>query len=259
MQIDYAGLTDIGCRRDENEDTIASWPDAAGLVFAVADGMGGAEAGEFASRLAIDALGAALADAATRRRPPHKRLRTAVQAANLAVHDECLSAPHRRGMRTTLTATAIVDGMLISAHVGDCRLYRLRGGRLTRLTRDHNRAALLVRFGLLRPEAAHRHKTQNRLTRSLGDGPMVRIDLVREPTHSGDVLLQCTDGLYRLVSEGEIIEVLSSLAPETACRTLIQLAAAAGGDDNVSVQIASLAPRAAPCRSDSVLSTMSCA
>ncbi len=239
LKIQFAEESDIGCVRPANDDAIGAWPEGGGLLFAIADGIGGAAGGHVASHVALEALAGAMR-AAPPRWPLHKRLRAAVQRANLAVHDRSRVDAGRRAMRTTLTATAIVDGALVTAHVGDCRLYRLRAGRLERLTRDHNRAWQLVRFGLLTAEAARNHPRRHVLTRCLGEEPIVRIDMVRTTVGPADVLLQCSDGVYTLVLEDEIARILAAYAPTPACRALVVAARAAGGDDNVSVQIASL-------------------
>ena len=233
----FAELTDIGCVRPTNEDAVASWLDTG--LFAVADGVSGLPGAALASRIALDAFGAAMADAPARW-PMPKRLRAAVQSANLAVHTRTLSEPSLRRMRTTLTATAVAGDTVVTAHVGDCRLYLLRDGRLRRLTQDHNWAAHLVRFRLLRPEAARRHRHRHLLTRCLGENPIVRVDLVRVPVRIGDVLLQCSDGLHTLVSEQEMADVLAAYEPAAACAVLVERACAAGGEDNVSVQVAAL-------------------
>jgi PPM family protein phosphatase len=239
MEIEFAEQTDIGCVRPANDDAVGAWPYRGGLLFAIADGIGGAAAGDIASRIALEALAAAMRDARPDG-PVHKRLRAAVQAANLAVHDASLADASRRLMRTTLTATAIVDGTLVAAHVGDCRLYRFRAGRLECLTRDHNRAWWLVRFGSLGSAAARQNPRRHVLTRCLGEDPIVRIDIVRAALSPADVLLQCSDGLYGLVAEHAIAKILAALPPSLACRALLDAARRAGGDDNASVQIASL-------------------
>jgi serine/threonine protein phosphatase PrpC len=185
-------LTDVGHRRQVNDDAIVSAPAAGGLLFAVADGVSGLPGARRASQTALKSFIGALAGVPDRK-PIHKRLRAAAEQANVDVHDQARSDPALRSMRTTLTATAIVGDALAAVHVGDCRLYLLRRARLECLTRDHR--------SLLQHHV---------LTRCLGADPLVRVDVVRKRLQYGDVLLQCSDGLYNAVSAPRIAMVLAS-------------------------------------------------
>jgi serine/threonine protein phosphatase PrpC len=221
-------LTDVGHRRQVNDDAIVSAPAAGGLLFAVADGVSGLPGARRASQTALGSFIGALAGVAgvagvADRKPIHKRLRAAAERANLDVHDQARSDPALRSMRTTLTATAIVGDALAAVHVGDCRLYLLRRARLECLTRDHR--------------SLWQHHV---LTRCLGADPIVRVDVVRKRLQYGDVLLQCSDGLYNAVSAPRIAMVLASEPPAAACHTLARLARAGVGGDDVSVQVALL-------------------
>ncbi len=222
LTVSFAELTDVGHRRLANDDAIASALAVGGLLFAVADGVSGLPGARRASQTALGSFIGALAGAADRK-PIHQRLRAAAERANLDVHDQARSDPALRSMRTTLTATAIVGDVLAAVHVGDCRLYLLRSARLECLTRDHS--------------SFWRHHV---LTRSLGENPIVRVDIVRKRLRYGDVLLQCSDGLYNAVSAPRMAMVLASEPPESACRTLARLARAGTGGDDVSVQVALL-------------------
>lgn len=241
--IAYAERTHAGSVRTTNEDTVAVAPFGSsvddGVVFMMADGVGAAPGGGVASRLAVEAAAAALATA-PRRWPAHRRLRDAVATANLAVHDRTLVDPRLRQMATTLTAMALVGEEVVTAHVGDCRTYLLRDGRLTCLTRDHNWAGQLMRLGLLRRDAARGHRHRHRLTRCLGRQPIVRIDVRHEAVYAGDILCQCSDGLHALLSEAELRDVLLAHEPEAACERLIERARELGAHDNVSVQVAKI-------------------
>jgi serine/threonine protein phosphatase PrpC len=199
-----------------------STPAAGGLLFAVADGVSGLPGARRASQTALGSFMGAIT-AAPDRRPLHHRLRAAAQQANLEVHDTARSDPTLRSMRTTLTATAIVGDTLAAVHVGDCRLYLLRRARLECLTRDHR--------------SLWQHHV---LTRCLGANPIVRVDVVRKRLWYGDVVMQCSDGLYNAVSAPRIAMVLASEPPDAACRTLARLARAGTGGDDVSVQVALL-------------------
>jgi len=238
-EIDFYHLTDVGCVRDQNEDAIGCWPHDDGIIFAVADGLGGHNAGEVASQLALEVLKREM-DQAPRRWPVGKRLRRAVQEANLQLHHKSITVPELRGMGTTLTATAVIGSTLAAAHVGDCRLYLLRNGRLIQLTKDHTWVWEQVEYGILSPEEARNHPRRNMLNRCLGPNLIVGIDVLTMDALSGDVLLQCSDGIHALLSEEELAEVVRTRQPDAACRRLIHRGRDEGGMDNLSVQIAAI-------------------
>lgn len=235
--VDFFQLTDIGCVREENEDAIGYWPHEDGLLFAVADGLGGYNAGQVASALALEILGREM-DRAPGGWTLDKRLRRAIQEANIAIHQKSVTVPELRRMGTTVTASAVVGGELVTAHVGDCRLYRLRKGQLTQLTKDHTWVGEQVEYGILSPEEARTHPRRHMVTRSLGQHLIVGIDILRTDIENGDLLAQCSDGIHGLLPEAEIAEMLQTHPPEGACRGLVELARARGGDDNMSIQIA---------------------
>jgi protein phosphatase len=240
-ELEFAQLTDVGCVREENEDAVATWPWPVGdgFVFAIADGLGGYAAGQVASALALDAL---REDAA--RSPDHwateKRLRRAVQEANLKIYQRAITVTELRGMGTTLTASVLSGSTLVTAHVGDCRLLLWRDGALTQLTKDHTWVADQVSYGLLTPEQARTHPRRNMLTRCLGRELIVGIDVLRFPIRAGDVLIQCSDGVHGVVPEDEMLAALRKGDPDAACRALIDAARAAGAPDNASAQVVSV-------------------
>lgn len=238
-EIDFFEMTDVGCVRETNEDAIGCWPHDDGLVFAVADGLGGHDAGEVASSIALKVLAEEMA-AAPRGWPVPKRLRRAVQHANIEIHNKGVTVPELSRMRTTLTATALVGGTLAAAHVGDCRLLLLRDGKLTQLTKDHTWAWEQVDYGILSPEEARTHPRRHMLTRCLGQELIVRTDTLTLDIRPGDVLLQCSDGVHSLLPEDEIGDVLRTHPPRAACQALIRRARDAGGEDNLSVQVAAV-------------------
>ena len=243
--VDFFQLTDIGCVREENEDAIGYWPHEDGLLFAVADGLGGYNAGQVASAMAIEVLGREM------ERAPggwtlEKRLRRAIQEANIAIHQKGITVPELHRMGTTITASAVVGSELVAAHVGDCRLYRFRDRQLTQLTKDHTWVWEQVEYGILSPEEARAHPRRHMLTRSLGQHLIVGIDVLRTDIQNGDLLIQCSDGIHGLVRETEIAEMLQTHPPQGACQGLVQLARDHGGDDNMSVQIAALIDCPAP-------------
>lgn len=243
--IEFFQLTDVGCVRDENEDAIGYWPHEDGVLFAVADGLGGHNAGQVASTLALEVLAREM-DRAPGSWPVAKRLRRSIQEANLNIHQKGITVPELRQMGTTLTASTLVGGMLITAHVGDCRLYRQRDGQLTQLTKDHTWVWEQVEYGILSPEEARTHPRRHMITRCLGPNLLVSIDVLQSDLKPGDVLAQCSDGIHSLLPEPDIAEVLRTYPPDEACHKLIGLARDRGGDDNISIQIAVVTDCPAP-------------
>jgi serine/threonine protein phosphatase PrpC len=238
-EIGFFQLTDVGCIREQNEDAVGYWPHEDGIVFAVADGLGGHNAGEVASSLALDVLAREI-ERAPGTWAMTKRLRRAAQEANLAIYNKSITVPELHRMGTTLTVTALVGGNLTAAHIGDCRVYLLRQGTFTQLTKDHTWVWEQVQYGILSPEQARTHPRRNMLTRCLGHHLIASIDTLSLDIQPGDVVLQCSDGVHALVPEPEIAAVVQELEPDAACRALIERGREAGGDDNLSVQIAAV-------------------
>ena len=225
-----AGLTDTGRRRRQNEDAFVCEPP----LFAIADGMGGAQAGELASRLAaaaIEEAGAAVGD--------EEGVVGAVRAANARIFERSLTDPAVAGMGTTATV-ALVDEhgqTLTLAHVGDSRAYRWRGGELEQLTTDHSLVAELVRSGRLTEAEAAVHPHRSVITRALGTEADVEVDTLSLELAPGDLVLLCSDGLSAMVRDDEIARLLEGSGgdPHVAAETLVRAANAAGGEDNVTV------------------------
>lgn len=238
------GVTDTGRRRRQNEDAFVCEPP----LFAIADGMGGAQAGELASRLAaaaIEEAGASTGDG--------EGVVGAVRRANARIFERSLADPAVAGMGTTATV-ALVDehaGTLTLAHVGDSRAYRYRAGELEQLTTDHSLVAELVRTGRLTEAEAAAHPHRSVITRALGTEAEVEVDTRTVELAEGDLVLLCSDGLSAMVRDGEIARLLeeSDRDPYAAADALVRGANAAGGEDNVTVVIFELAegaPRSAP-------------
>jgi len=244
-EIEFFQLTDVGCVRHHNEDAIGHWPHEDGLLFAVADGLGGRNAGEVASNLALEVLSREV-DRAPGSWAVAKRLRRAVQEANLEIYNKAMAVPELHGMATTLTATALVGPTIVAVHVGDSRLYLFRGGALTQLTKDHTWVGEQVQYGLLTAEQARTHPRRNMLSRSVGHDLIVGIDTLTLDLRQGDWLVQCSDGLHAQIPEPDVADALRTNAPEAACRALVDRARAEGGNDNISVQIASVVDCPAP-------------
>jgi serine/threonine protein phosphatase PrpC len=224
--------TDVGRVRSNNQDSLLS----ADPLYAVADGMGGAAAGEVASATAVEALGNGFARSGT---PSPDLLIQAAQAANRAVWDQAEANPEMRGMGTTLVAIALVDGpQLAIVNIGDSRLYVLHDGDLRQVTFDHNLVAEMVAEGRITAAEAEFHPRRNIMTRALGVEPEVPIDLFVEEPVPGDRYVLCSDGLPREVSDDLIAAVLRRIAdPREAARELVEEANRRGGNDNITVVV----------------------
>jgi len=225
--IDQAFRTDTGRQRNANEDALF----VRAPIFVVADGMGGAQAGEVASKAAAEAFDVDLPDEA-----PERVLRETIATANRQIHDLARTDPSRAGMGTTITA-AIVNAQSEEVgigHVGDSRAYRLRGAKLERLTRDHSLVEEMRRKGQLTEEQAEDHPQRSIITRALGPEPEVEVDVQTVPAAPGDVFLLCSDGLTTMLDDERIARLLSGATSlEAAVRALIDEANRAGGRDNI--------------------------
>lgn len=229
VRLIVSAATDVGRVRGHNEDAYLV-DDQLGLV-AVADGMGGHQAGEVASATALEALRAAVTSG--------EGIRDAVTSANDAVYDKSTTDERLRGMGTTLTAaTLATGGTLLLGHVGDSRAYLLHDGQLERLTTDHSLVEELIQAGEITPEEAEADPRRSMITRALGIEPDVEVDLIPTQLFNGDRLLFCSDGLTGMVSEDEIRTVLTEEHDaNAAARRLIAAANAAGGIDNITVLV----------------------
>jgi protein phosphatase len=223
----YAG-TDTGRQRRANEDSLL----ARSPLFVVADGMGGAQAGEVASRIAVESFRHGLDDASE----PELALSALALEANSRIHELSHSNAEQAGMGTTLTAVYVGEREVAIAHVGDSRAYCLRDGELLRLTDDHSLVDELVRQGRLTPEEAVEHPQRSVITRALGPEGTVEVDTRSFRARAGDVYLLCSDGLTTMVGEAELREVLLAHPRlSDAGEALIAAANAAGGRDNITV------------------------
>lgn len=229
--------TDVGQVRTNNQDSHLT----ADPLYAVADGMGGAAAGEVASALAIEALHNGFHHSGT---PTADLLLQAAQAANRAVWDAAEANPEMRGMGTTLVAIALVDGPeLAIINIGDSRLYVLHDHQLRQVTFDHNLVAEMVAQGRITPAEAEVHPRRNIMTRALGVEPEVPIDLFVEEPVPGDRYLLCSDGLPREVNDGLITSLLERFTdPREAARELVDEANRRGGNDNITVVVVDVVP-----------------
>lgn len=230
-------LTDIGSVRAANEDSYFV-PVSGERYCCVADGMGGEQAGEVASAIAVDVFAQYMKDILP---PPHERLRRAVVAANKAIYDRSLSDPTMAGMGTTITALLIEGNEAHIAHVGDSRAYLLRNRALMKVTTDHTLVEEMVLKGVITVHEAKTHPRRNLVTRALGTSESVEIDLLRIRVEPADVFLLCSDGLSSYVGEHEILEVLNSrMKRENKPAALVGKSLDAGGHDNVTVLLVTL-------------------
>jgi protein phosphatase len=218
----FAGATDPGRRRRRNEDSYVLDPP----LFAVADGMGGAQAGEVASKLAAGAVKEHGAD-----------VESLVQEANRRVHQRSLEDPNTSGMGTTLTVAAVEDGVISIGHVGDSRAYLVRDGNLEQLTEDHSLVGELMRTGKLSAEEAGSHPQRSMITRALGTDPNVDVDIFSVEPRVGDLFLLCSDGLTSMVDDREILRLVGEKRGDLQelVKVLIKAANKGGGEDNITV------------------------
>ncbi len=223
----HAAVTDPGRRRRRNEDAYVVDPP----LFAIADGMGGAQAGEIASRIAA----AVLRDSGGR--SGDEAVVALIQEANRRVYESAATDEARSGMGTTITAALVDDRMVRIGHVGDSRAYLVRDRTLEQLTDDHSLVAELVRSGKLSPEEAGAHPQRSVITRVLGTDPDVDVDTFAVETRPGDVFILCSDGLSSMIDDGAMLEIVERQGPglERVAHALVDAANKGGGEDNITV------------------------
>jgi serine/threonine protein phosphatase PrpC len=228
MNVRSAGVTDPGRKRRRNEDAYVCEPP----LFAVADGMGGAQAGEVASRLAAAALKESSVDA-----DGEHRIVALIQEANRRIYERGQEDPNASGLGTTITVALVEDGIVAFGHVGDSRAYLLRNGSFEQLTEDHSLVAELMRSGKLSAEEAETHPQRSVITRALGTDPNVDVDTFTIEAREGDVFLICSDGLTSMVRNDGIQELIERNRDdlEGAARALVRAANRGGGEDNITV------------------------
>lgn len=228
----YAARTDTGRHRTHNEDHVGV--DAGMGIAVLADGMGGHNAGEVASHLAVDMTLAILRQ--TGSVAARERLETALQAAHASIQEKAATASHLQGMGTTIVATLLDRKTLTYAHVGDSRLYRWCKGHLDPLTRDHSLLQEFIDQGHYTPDEAREKVARNILTRALGLDGVLRIDVATTDVHGKERYLLCSDGLYEMLDAADISDWLGrGLNADATCKALVEMANARGGRDNISV------------------------
>jgi PPM family protein phosphatase len=232
--IDQAWRSDVGRQRSVNEDDLVVRPP----FFAVADGMGGAKAGEVASKIAAGTF----EGEADSGEPAEAQLARILREANRRIYELAVRDESHRGMGTTLTAAMVHGDEISFAHVGDSRAYVLRRGELEQLTSDHSLVAELERSGQISPEAAEHHPQRSIITRALGPEPEVEVDTYTVTGRDGDLFLLCSDGLTSMISDQEVASILrSSESLDEAADTLVRAANQSGGKDNITVVLFRLA------------------
>jgi serine/threonine protein phosphatase PrpC len=242
--------TDVGCVREANEDSgrhvLPNDPETQfkkGTLTIVADGMGGHASGEVASLMAVELISELYY--ADKRNSAPEALKIAVEQANRQIYETSISDEKYFGMGTTVIALVLQNGQAFSAHVGDSRLYRLRGGAMEMLTLDHSQVMEMVKHGILTMDEARNHDDKNVILRAVGTQPVVEAEV--SPVffvESGDEFLLCSDGLCDMLPDEEILRIWNAAADvHTACERLIEAAKESGGHDNITVGIVKMSPR----------------
>lgn len=247
LTIEYGQASDTGLVRNENQDFLGKFPpdhdrlnSGIGQLFIVADGLGGHNAGQVASKIAVKTIGEGYS-AKTNESPP-ELLKKVFQQANAAIQKEATSNPEYSGMATTCSVLALYGKTACFAHVGDSRIYRITKYTIEQLTRDHSQVAEMARQGILTKEEAEVHPNRSVLTRALGARPQIEIDIDDTiELNKGDYFLICSDGLAK-IQEKELKQITLSNPPQAACDQLIELANNRGGQDNSTVIIIKINP-----------------
>jgi PPM family protein phosphatase len=254
LEIQFGARSDVGCIRENNEDSFRVAPEM--NLFVLSDGMGGLASGEIASRLSVDSVVKHCGDARANPSLPlvgmriegisdvSNRLASAIRLANHTVRDAAKEKGNEGRMGATLAAACVEGERLSIAHVGDSRIYRLRNGGFDQLTRDHSFVAEQMLHGRMTAEEASSSALQSVLIRAIGIEPDVNVDANDELLMEGDTVLLCSDGLTRELSDGQIAGVLvESEDAQEAADTLVELAKRAGGGDNITVIVVRCSPK----------------
>jgi protein phosphatase len=232
----WHGITDTGMVRDHNEDSFSCRAYGKWSLFVVADGMGGHDAGEVASRIAVETVDKLAEEYLTRNEDPARLIEQAVQQANIAVRMEGMSRGSNMG--TTLSLALISDTTAYIANVGDSRVYWMENGSIEQITRDHSLVAKLAEAGKLTREEARNHPRSNLLYRTIGTDEQIKVDTFQKDLRKGGSLVLCTDGLWGEVSDEDIQRIVrSQFDARSAGEELVRSANTHGGKDNITVVV----------------------
>jgi serine/threonine protein phosphatase PrpC len=234
--LSWYGLTDTGIVRPHNEDNLSCLAFADSTLFVVADGMGGHEAGEVASKIAVDTVCQEVREGVAQKREPLSLIEHAVQQANTAV--QCEGKARGASMGTTLSIAYVTDSIAYIANVGDSRVYWVENGTISQITEDHSLVAKLVAAGKLTKEDARQHPKSNLLYRTVGTDDVIKVDTFRVGLRKGGSLLLCTDGLWGMVPDKELHTVCSTEKNiKKVCARLVKKANENGGLDNITAVV----------------------
>lgn len=243
MELIYAELSSPGPARENNEDYVGSWQPqtleekrSRGAVAILADGVGGMQRGEVASRLAVETALKTFREAPGEH-TPQQLITQMFNAANLAVYDNSMENHGKSQMATTLAVVVLRNNEITVGNVGDSRVYLVRKATIKQLSTDHNYTGMQQKFGLISEQEAKTSEHRSILTRSVGNEPVVRVDVESATVFKGDKVVLCSDGLYTVIADSEIADIVSRLSPAQACRQLVALAEQRGTDDNLSIQV----------------------
>ncbi len=243
MELTYAELSSPGPARENNEDFVGNWlptsleeKRARGAVAALADGVGGMERGEVASRLAVETAITTFREVKGEQ-SPQQLITQMFNAANLAVYDKGMEEHGKARMATTLAVVVFRNNEITVGNVGDSRVYLVRKATIKQLSTDHTYTGMQQKFGLITEQEAKTSENRSVLTRSVGHEHVIRPDVETVTVFKGDTVVLCSDGLYAHVADSEIADIVSRYSPAQACRRLVALAEQRGTDDNLSVQV----------------------
>lgn len=232
-------ITDVGMVRQVNQDYVYTSEKPLGNLpnlFVVADGMGGHQAGDYASKYTVEVLQKELRESTEK--DIEKALVSAIKKANKEIIREADADSHLKGMGTTVVAAVVVDQMLYFANVGDSRLYLINQG-ITQLSKDHSLVEEMVRLGGIKPEEAKNHPDKNIITRAIGAKENVEVDFYEHRLKRGDIILMCTDGLSNMVDDDEMFHIVQGARDIVeAGMTLVEAAKENGGTDNIGIVLA---------------------
>ena len=243
MELTYAELSSPGPARENNEDFVGFWQPqkleekrSRGAVAVLADGVGGLNYGEVASRLAVETALKTFCETSGEQ-SPQQFITQMFNAANLAVYDKGMEDHGKSHMATTLAVAVLRNNEITVGNVGDSRVYLVRKATIKQLSTDHTYTGMQQKFGLISEQEAKTSENRSVLTRSVGHEPVIRVDVESATVFKGDKVVLCSDGLYAHVADSEIADIVSRYSPAQACRQLVALAEQRGTEDNVSVQV----------------------